>query len=422
MRPLRTLFLLIAAILPASRAAAQADTAIVRYLSEDYNVRFQPGNAVRILPSALQKYAALEEDLRRARHAIHMDYFAIRYDSISRVVFDILREKARQGVEVRIVDDAFGNGKGEHALTDEQIRDLREEGIDVRIFSPFRFPWLNHVFHRDHRKIVVIDGTVGYIGGMNVADYYIHGKGQVKEWRDMHLRIAGPAVSELQRVFINFWNSLTDEQVGGEAYYRMSFDMEDAYRAGPALIGVTNRTPSRGNDWPTRNNRIARDAACKAIDEARHHIQIVNPYFAPSPKVWKALRRALKRGVDVELMISAQGDVPFTQLAVEHSAYRLMKRGARVYVYEPGFHHSKVMTIDNHVSYVGSVNFDHRSLYSDYECNVMIVDSCAAHDLQAVFEADKARSFRLTPETRKTRYTPWRRFRGRLTTLFRPLL
>lgn len=140
MRPLRTLFLLIAAILPASRAAAQADTAIVRYLSEDYNVRFQPGNAVRILPSALQKYAALEEDLRRARHAIHMDYFAIRYDSISRVVFDILREKARQGVEVRIVDDAFGNGKGEHALTDKQIRDLREEGIDVRIFSPSASP------------------------------------------------------------------------------------------------------------------------------------------------------------------------------------------------------------------------------------------------------------------------------------------
>ena len=406
--------------------AKNASQTIAEFLHTNYDVRFQEVNDFQVFTHAADKYAALQADLLRARHSIHFDYFNLRDDSISRVVFGILQQKAAEGVEVRVIIDAFGNGKSPQALHLADIRRLQRSGIDLRIYDRMHFPWLNHFLHRDHRKIVVIDGNVGYIGGMNIADYYIHGKKEIKEWRDLHLRLTGPAVSELQRTFINFWNDQTDEGVHGTSYYQPAFEAptgSTSVGTNPvALAGVINRTPSHANDWPIRNNRIARDAARKAIDAARSHIQIVNPYFAPSPMIRRALNRALRRGVRVELMISAQSDVRITPRAVEHCAYKLMKNGAEVYVYEPGFHHSKVMTIDDTVSYVGSVNLDHRSLYADFECNLMVIDPSLTASLQGIFNADKARSFRLTPETRKTRFTRGRRIRGRLATIFRPLL
>lgn len=406
--------------------AKNASQAIAEFLHTNYDVRFQEVNDFQVFTHAADKYAALQADLLRARHSIHFDYFNLRDDSISRVVFGILQQKAAEGVEVRVIIDAFGNGKSQQALHLADIRRLQRSGIDLRIYDRMHFPWLNHFLHRDHRKIVVIDGSVGYIGGMNIADYYIHGKKEINEWRDLHLRLTGPAVSELQRTFINFWNDQTDEGVHGTSYYQPAFEAptgSTSVGTNPvALAGVINRTPSHANDWPIRNNRIARDAARKAIDAARSHIQIVNPYFAPSPMIRRALNRALRRGVRVELMISAQSDVRITPRAVEHCAYKLMKNGAEVYVYEPGFHHSKVMTIDDTVSYVGSVNLDHRSLYADFECNLMVIDPSLTASLQGIFNADKARSFRLTPETRKTRFTRGRRIRGRLATIFRPLL
>ena len=406
--------------------AKNASQTIAEFLHTNYDVRFQEVNDFQVFTHAADKYAALQADLLRARHSIHFDYFNLRDDSISRVVFGILQQKAAEGVEVRVIIDAFGNGKSPQALHLADIRRLQRSGIDLRIYDRMHFPWLNHFLHRDHRKIVVIDGNVGYIGGMNIADYYIHGKKEIKEWRDLHLRLTGPAVSELQRTFINFWNDQTDEGVHGTSYYQPAFEAptgSTSVGTNPvALAGVINRTPSHANDWPIRNNRIARDAARKAIDAARSHIQIVNPYFAPSHMIRRALNRALRRGVRVELMISAQSDVRITPRAVEHCAYKLMKNDAEVYVYEPGFHHSKVMTIDDTVSYVGSVNLDHRSLYADFECNLMVIDPSLTASLQGIFNADKARSFRLTPETRKTRFTRGRRIRGRLATIFRPLL
>lgn len=414
-------------------AANNASQAIAEFLHTNYDVRFKEVNDFQVFTRAADKYAALQADLLRARHSIHFDYFNLRNDSISRIIFGILQQKAAEGVEVRVIIDAFGNGKSQQALHIPDIKRLQRSGIDLRIYDRMHFPWLNHFLHRDHRKIVVIDGNVGYIGGMNIADYYIHGKKEIKEWRDLHLRLTGPAVSELQRTFINFWNDQTDEGVHGTSYYQPAFEAstgspsvginpaESASRP-TALAGIVNRTPSKANDWPVRNNRIARDAARQAIDAARSHIQIVNPYFAPSPMIRRALNRALRRGVRVELMISAQSDVRITPRAVEHCAYKLMKHGAEVYVYEPGFHHSKVMTIDDTVAYVGSVNFDHRSMYSDFECNLMVIDPALTATLQGIFNADKARSFRLTPETRKTRFTRGQRIRGRLATIFRPLL
>lgn len=396
---------------------AQSDSVVARYLEQEYNVRFTPGNHFDVLPSGREKFALMEEDLRQAQHSVHMDYFEIRHDSISQIILGILAERAQHGVEVRLIIDDFGNSKGVNTLKPKQIREYEKLGLQIEIYKPMELPVFHYPFFRDHRKIAVIDGKIGYIGGMNVSDQYIRGRNDVPEWRDMHLRVKGEAVGELQRVFIDTWNRVRGDSIHGEQYYCTTFD------EGTATAGVVHRTPSQVSHWPNNSNRVARDAIVAAIDAAEHHIQIVNPYFCPPPLVRKALRRAIERGVRVEIMVSYISDVKITPRIVDHSVHRMMKHGAEVYYYEGGFHHSKVMTIDDKVSFVGSVNFDYRSLYTDYECSLMILDPATAQKLQQVYEHDKAeRCFRLTPETWKTRFSCGRRFASWLCTILRPMV
>lgn len=431
MKKIRLLLLLVSLGAP---LFAQSDSAVAEYLGKEYGVRFTEGNAVRLLPSARAKYAALEKDLREAQQFIHFDYFNLRGDSVSQVVWDILAERAAAGVKVRVILDAFGSTKGNNVLTDSLRSALRQKDIDVRIFSEAKFPWFPAIMHRDHRKIAIIDGKVGYTGGMNIADYYLTGTEQAGEWRDMHLRIEGPVVEDLHRVFVNFWEAETKTMLPQceqpiphdvlrvpEALLSASVSGDDSEEQ-RGVVGVVNRIPTLRSRGQQRTHRIMRDATCKAIDAAEHHIQIVNPYFAPSPKIRRALRRALRRGVNVELMISAKSDVRVTPRVVEYSAWRLARKGAKVWVYESGFHHSKVMTVDDRFSFVGSANFDHRSMYSDYECNVMIADRAVTDSLQTIFAADVEQSALLTKENWRKRYSLAHRIRCRLAAILRPLL
>lgn len=397
--------------------SAQSDSVVARYLEDNYNVRFTSGNDFDVLPSGREKFAMMEEDLRQAQHSVHMDYFEIRHDSISQAILGILTERAAAGVEVRLIIDDFGNSKGESTLTRKQVREYEEKGLQIEIYKPMTLPLFHYPFFRDHRKIAVIDGKIGYIGGMNVSDQYVRGRSDVPEWRDMHLRVKGEAVAELQRVFIDTWNRVRPDSLQGEQYYRTTFN------EGTASVGVVNRTPSEVSHWPNKSNRIARDAIVAAIDAAERHIQIVNPYFCPPPLVRKALRRAIERGVRVEIMVSYISDIKITPRIVDHSVHRMMKHGAEVYYYQGGFHHSKVMTVDDKVSFVGSVNFDYRSLYTDYECSLMILDAATTQRLQQVFERDKVkRCFRLTPATWKSRFSAGRRFASWLCTILRPVV
>lgn len=416
--------LLFTSVLP---IVGQSDSVVTAYLRDEYNVRFTEGNSVQILPTARDKFAALEKDLRNAQHSIHMDYFYMRDDSISNVIYSILREKASEGVEVRIILDHFGTNKGKRILTRRRFKELRKAGLNIRTFCPMRFPWLRQSLHRDHRKIVVIDGNVAYTGGINIADYYIKGNSKYGEWRDMHIRLTGPAVADMQKVFIDFWNHETkdvllagDYSVPSECYNLAAQERDSVTQRG--IVGITNRIPSRVAPRHSRLHRVARDATRKAIDAAEHHIQIVNPYFAPSPMLRRAIKRALKRGVNTEIMISERSDINVTPMAVKYTAWRLAKNGAKVWIYQPGFHHSKVMTIDDRFSYVGSVNFDHRSMYSDYECNLLIADRNVTDSLQKIYQNDIQHSTMLNPKTwRKDRKLGFR-IRCCLATILRPLL
>jgi cardiolipin synthase len=325
-------------------------------------------------------------------------------------------------VEVRALFDGFGNDSNNQPLLKSHIASLRRDSIDIWEFDPIRFPWVNHIWPRDHRKIVVIDGSIAYTGGMNVADYYIKGTEQVGEWRDMHCRLEGGVVNQLQLIFARIWQKTTGEDIWRPAYFRAyqpetftGLRPDTTATAGHKLVGIVNREPHTTND-ATRRFYVG------AIDAARDSIRIINPYFTLIPCITKALKRALKRGVKVEIMISAKSDIPLTPDCVFYNAHRMMKRGAQVWVYQPGFHHSKIMMVDGRFCTVGSTNLDARSNRFDYEENAVDIDPCTTAELDQMFDRDKRQSRLLTPEEWKRTRTKWQKFRGWFAHLLSPFL
>ena len=166
-----------------------------------------------------EKFIDLFETIRHARHHIHLEYFNFRNDSIANALFDLLAEKVKEGVEVRAMFDAFGNWSNNQPLKKHHLQAIKARGIELVKFDPITFPYINHAMHRDHRKIVVIDGKIGYTGGMNIADYYINGLPKIGKWHDIHMHIEGDAVRYLQGIFLTMWNRETGQHIGGPAYF-----------------------------------------------------------------------------------------------------------------------------------------------------------------------------------------------------------
>ena len=410
---------------------------LLRHQLEDYGVLFSENNSVVLLMSGQEKFDDMFQAIRQARESIHLEYFNFRNDSIASLLFDLLREKRREGVEVRALFDGFGNDSNNQPLKRSHVESLRADSIDIVEFDPIRFPWVNHIWPRDHRKIVVIDGRVAYTGGMNVADYYIKGTEQVGAWRDMHCRIEGGAVDQLQLIFARIWRETTGEDLVSPRYlcaydsiysppsrkpgepragwYFEGLKPDTTATAGHQVVGIANREPRRTNE-------VMRVLYVNAIDDARDSIHIINPYFTLLPSVNKALKRAIDRGVKVEIMLSAKSDIPITPDAALYAAHKLMKRGAHVWLYQPGFHHSKIMMVDGRFCTVGSTNLDSRSLRFDYEENAVILDTCVTRQLDQMFWRDKQDSELMTPQSWRKMRTRWQRFRGWFAHLLRPFL
>ena len=387
--------------------AETSDSLIVRQMSE-YGIRFTKGNEVKLLMSGKEKFADMFEAIRQAKSSVHLEYFNFRNDSIAGLLFDILREKRKEGVEVRAVFDGFGNDSNNQPLKKSHLKALHEDSIEIYEFDPIRFPWVNHIWPRDHRKIVVIDGKIGYTGGMNVADYYLVGTEQVGEWRDMHCRIEGPAVNELQDIFIRFWEKLTKEKLTDAKYLRGT-------EAGNKMVGIATREPHT-------TNKIMRQFYINALDNAKDSVKIVNPYFCPTSSVIKALKRCAERGVKMDIIMSSRYDVPLVPDVVYYNLRKLMKRGAKIWRYRPGFHHSKIMMVDGKYCTVGSTNLDARSLRFDYEINALIIDKDVTRQLDDKFIDDTKKCDLLTEEEYKRSRSTWKRFRGWLGHLLTPFL
>lgn len=409
-------------LLIAMALVLQSSDTVIRQALERDGVVFTHNNSVTLLTTGQEKFDDMFEAIRQAKSSVHLEYFNFRNDSIASALFDLLRTKAQQGVEVRALFDGFGNDSNNRPLKRSHIEKLRKDGIEIYEFDPVRFPWVNHVFTRDHRKIVVIDGNVAYTGGMNVADYYIKGTEQVGEWHDMHCRIEGGAVSQLQMIFLRIWNKVTEQNIWGSKYFRAYEKVEmtglkpdTTLSAHKQVVGIINREPRR-------TNRIIRDFYMNAINAAKDSIKLINPYLTLTPKMKKALRKAAERGVKVEIMVSLRSDIPLTPDCVFYNVHQLMKHGCHIYLYKPGFHHTKVIMVDGKFCTVGSANLNARSLRFDYEENAVILDSHVTAELSRLFDEDKPDCDILTEEYWNQWRTPWKKFVGWFAHLLTPVL
>ncbi len=412
-RQIHSLILFLLLVFPCLLQAAdgvRSDSVMIAYLQSE-GVTITHGNRVRLLKSGEEKFEDLFMAIRKARHYIHLEYFNFRNDSIAALLFAELDKKVQEGVKVRAMFDAFGNWSNNKPLKKKHLKELAKRGIEIVKFDPLNFPFIGDFMSRDHRKIVIIDGQTAYTGGMNVADYYIEGLPKVGKWRDMHIRIEGPAVDELQRIFLTMWEKATDERLT-DAFYYFPSKTDSLHLPGTVddvTIGIVDRVPRK-------SPKLMRNAYAKAILSAEEKIELINPYFIPTRTVRRALKKAAKKGVDVQVMVSVKGDIPITPDASMHVARQLHKCGATVYQFEDGFHHSKIMMVDDKFCTVGSTNLNSRSLRYDYEVNAFIFDPRVTDELSDMFNDDKRQSTVMTDENWKKR-SRWHRFVGWISNL-----
>ena len=390
-----------------------SDSIFAGYLHER-GIPIYNNNEIELLPNGRIKFENLFEAIRNAKEHIHLEYFNFRSDSIAKEIFTLLAEKAQEGVKVRAMFDDFGNLSNNRPLRKEHLKMLNDRGIEIIRFDPMKFPYINHAFSRDHQKIVIIDGRKGFTGGMNFADYYINGLPGIGPWRDMHLCVEGPAVTGLQKAFLYVWNNETKQNIGGKEYFPYGEDCTyDPEQLGKQ-VAIVQRVPHKSPD-------AIRRAYIEAMDAAEHHIRIVTPYFTPVKSLRKAIYRALKRGVRVEIMISEKCDISFSPDGGFYYANQFRKAGAHIYVYKGGFHHTKVMTVDDRFCTVGSANLNSRSMKYDYEINAFIFDLQTTWELDEIYKKDKTDSERMTKEYYRKRGA-WRNFVGWFAHLLTPVI
>ena len=331
------------------------------------------GNDVQTYTSGYTYLQALLQELGRARRHIHLETYIIEDDAVGRLVRDALMERARAGVEVRVIYDDVGCWHVPHRF----FETMREAGIEVRSFLKVRFPhFTNKVNYRNHRKVVVVDGQVGFVGGMNLAERYVRGF-DWGCWRDTQLRLRGRAVHGLQTAFLLDWY-FVDRMLMTDARYFPRIDTP----AGTSLVQVVTSEPV--GPW-----REIMQGLLMAIASARRYFYIQTPYFLPTDPLLAALQTAALSGVDVRLMLPARTDSRLTQLASRSYLADVLRAGVKVYLYRPGFLHSKLMVSDDCLSTVGSTNRDFRSFEHNFEVNAFIYDTETALLMREIFLQDQ---------------------------------
>ena len=351
---------------------------------------------MKVLPGGGVKFQDLELAISKAKHYIHVEYYKWYNDSIGRLLLDEFVKATQRGVKVRILYDAFGSsGKGPN-VTDEFIAHYRSLGLKLVGWDPMRFPYINHALHRLHRKMVVIDGRMVYTGGLNIADYYIHGKPELGKWGDMHARLEGPIVDEYQRLFADMWYKETGEYLDSLAYRspeaHLYADMPGGYEA-----FVVDREPGK------KSARI-RQSYISCLDNAQKRVRIINPYVILVSSVRKALRRCIERGVEVEILLGHKGDNLISEVSTAREVYNLARRGAKVWLCRECFHHDKVMIVDDSLCTVGTANLDARSLSYDYEVNAYYFSPEYCQQLNEYFNHHKVSAVMLTEDNWKELY------------------
>lgn len=381
---------------------------LVRLFLSDDSVLTR-GNDIKTFTDGYDKFNQLFEDINQATHHIHLEYFAIFDDEIGNQLIDLLIKKAREGIEVRVVFDQFGS-HGQHR---NMYKRLREVGGKAAPFLMRRFQLLTLRFNfRNHRKIAIIDGVIGYIGGFNIGDQYIGSSKKFGYWRDTHVRIHGDAVLSMQNRFLMDWNATAE----GDEVLKETIDYfpEIVQLPGRAMVQIVSSGPDN-DKWQIKQGFMRMFASAKT------DIMIQTPYFIPDAAILETLEIAIMSGVRVRLMIPNRPDHPIVYRATEYYAKELIELGAEVYRYDGGFLHSKVVSIDHEISTVGSANMDIRSFVLNFETNAFVYDPEFASQLETFFERDTQKSTRLTTEYFE-KQSFWLTFLQKFSRLFSPIL
>ncbi len=384
---------------------------LVQLLSADSSTCVTDGNSLEIITSGHRKFELLMEDLRNAKDHIHMEYFYFRQDKGSQQIKEMLMQKAREGVKVRFIHENIAN----IAIRPKYYNEMKEAGVQVEKFTKPRWPLTNLVGqlnYRDHRKIVVIDGKIGYTGGMNISDdYFIR-------WRDTHMRITGNAVAGLQYSFLNTWITADGEiDKDFNNYFPMCGDSSSRATGNEYTCDVDNEEEGNGiaealakapihsldmnfklkendilmqivPDEPESQWPIIHMGAVWAVQHARKYIYIQTPYFVPPEPMLQALQSAALSGVDVRVMLPKKADMFFMGPANRSYFTECLKAGVRIFEREGRFIHSKTFVSDDYLSEIGSANMDFRSFNLDYELNAYIYDVTVAKVNKAIFLKD----------------------------------
>lgn len=363
---------------------------LIQFLRNDLSP-LSTNNRVTILKNGEEKFPEVFKAIEAAEHHIHLEYYIFTETGIGEALTDLLMAKARNGIEVRMIVD----GVGSFRLPKAFFRKLEESGIQIIEFMPVLFPtFTSKINYRNHRKILVVDGKIGFTGGINVDDRYVNNDKHPLYWRDTHLKIEGESVKTLQFLFFLNWQFITQREEPNMAEY-----FKDIENAGKHCVQIN----ASGPDWELAS---IMDSFFIAINSAKSKVRIATPYFIPNESILDAITTAARSNVEIELIIPDESDSWIVQAASLSFLRELMEKGVNVYLYQKGFLHSKVIIIDDTFSSVGTANMDYRSFDLNHEVNTYLYHKDLVGTLIDHFEIDKRDSLHLDLKTWKNRGLP----------------
>ena len=331
------------------------------------------GNEVKTYINGEDKFKDLFEDIRNAKCFIHIEYYIFRYDELGKALVNELRKKAEDGLEIRLLID----GMGSKAITKNIIKEIESYGIKMAVFFPGILPHINtRINYRNHRKIAVIDGKVGYVGGFNVGNEYVNKGKQFKFWRDTHIRIRGEAVNELNKRFILDWDYAADENMGNMFMY-----FPTPEKVGDVGIQIVSSGPDHMEEY-------IKNSYMKIINSAKNYVYIQTPYLVPDSPMLEALKISALSGVDVRIIVPGEPDHFFMEWMLSANIGLLIEYGIKIYRYGNGFIHSKTIVADGQVCSIGTANLDIRSFKLNFEVNCFIYNKEIAEIMENQFEED----------------------------------
>ena len=389
--------------LPDSVARARELTS---YSAEPEGLR--PGHRVRVLVDGVETFPAMLGAIQRARRYVHLETYILKADKVGRLFAAALSERARAGVQVRLMYDGFGA----FPISSVYLADMRRAGVETLEYRPVggrRWTWTRWL-RRDHRKILVVDGKRAFVGGINIADDYAPRELGGKNWRDTHCQVEGPIVADLEFLFRATWH-----HAGGAPYPPFPRAADESATTPGSELALVIALDDRGRRSAIRRHII------HALARARELVWINNAYFVPDRALRRAFRAAAARGIDVRIIVPGASDVRSVQWAGEYTYAGLLKGGVRLYQWFEAHMHAKTMVVDDAWTMIGSYNLDYISLFWNMEVVVEIVGDPTSHRLRDLFLADAARCRELSLDTWQRR-SPFRRFLSWLFYRFRRLL